>query len=172
MAKTKLLKQLQANEVFTKQFSNYKLLHDKASSTIKNKLNMVDKLTDYNGLTKIKYDGEIDHKKKTFHDLEIAIVNVKQDSVDQQNRLNELEKNIKNTIAAVKEQQRRNFHMNNSNIAQNKEFMKAKLNIFKIKNQLQLESIEEIVQIYKDERMKYEGLYLLVYILLILSTHI
>ena len=33
--------------------------------------------------------------------------------------------------------------------------------VFKLKNKLQIETIEEIVGIYKDERLKYDGLFLL-----------
>ncbi len=118
MVKSKLMKFLHQAELYNKQFENYKLIHDKANSTIRKQLNMVDKLNDYYGLTKIKNDNDIEHKKKNFHGLEVDIINVKQNSVDQQVRLNELELSIKNTIADVKEQHRRNINMNNSILSQ------------------------------------------------------
>jgi len=112
------MKMLHTGELYSKQYENYKLLHDRANSNIRKQLNMVDKLTDYNGLTKIKYDGEVNKKKDAFHNLEIQIINIKQNSVDQQAELTRIEKEQRKTLAAVKEQHRRNFHMNNSNLSQ------------------------------------------------------
>ena len=118
MVKCKLNKMFETSETYTKQYENYKLIHDRANSEMKKKLNMVDKLADYNGLTKIKYDNDIQKKKKTFHNQEMQIANIKQMSLDQSAELKRLEKDIARTNAAVKEQQRRNFHSNNSNLSQ------------------------------------------------------
>ena len=156
------MKMLNTGELYTKQYENYSLIHDKANSTIRKQLNMIDKLSDYSGLTKIKYDNDIDKKKKIFHNQEFQILNIKQNSIDQQARLNELHKDIKKTIAAVKEQQRQNFHMNNKNTSFRKEFIRATLNVFILKDKMNIEDLEDIVKIYKDERLKYEGLFLLV----------
>ena len=106
------------SEQYSLQYGSYKLIHDRANQTIRKKLSMVDKLTDYNGLTKIKHDKEINNKKKSFHNLEMQIISIKQNSVDQEVLLKQLQRQISNTQAAVKEQQRRNFHMNNANLSQ------------------------------------------------------
>jgi len=111
------MKMINSNEVYTKQIDAYRLIYDKALTTKQKGLSMYDKLSDYNGLTNIKYNLDIEDRKKEFHELEGEIFNVKQDSIDSQARLDELRVNIKLADAAVKEQIRRNFHMNNNNIA-------------------------------------------------------
>jgi len=113
MVKSKLMKMLNTCDIYSKQYSNYQLIHDKANSTIRKQLGMVDKLTDYNGLTELKHDKDIDVKKKQFNDLELQIIDIKQRSKDNDAKLKDLILNTKNKIAAVKEQQRINFHMNN-----------------------------------------------------------
>jgi len=108
---------LNAGDVFNKQYENYLLIHNYANAEIRKKLNMLDKLTDYKGLTDIKNKNEIDKKKKTFVANEKLIIQVKKDTINQETRLNELIKNIKKEIAAVKEQERINYHMNNKNLS-------------------------------------------------------
>ena len=115
MVKSKLKKMLNSNDVFLKQVDGYKLIHDKALTSMKKQLSMVDKLADYNGLTKIKYSHDLDKKKQTFQNLEVGIVNVKQNSVDQQIKLSEIENKYKHVQLAIKEQERRNYHSKNSN---------------------------------------------------------
>jgi len=46
--------------------------------------------------------------------------------------------------------------------------------VFKLKNKLNIETIEEVVKIYKDERLKYDGLFLLVcyYIIMYIIMYI
>jgi len=102
-------------DLFSNQINSYRLIYDKALSTIKKDLDKTDKLADYNGLTKLKYEDNIDKKKKQFHDLEVQIFTIKQNTVDTQCHLDELKKNIKIATAAVKEQNRRNYHMHNHN---------------------------------------------------------
>ena len=113
--KNKLSRMKNLDEVYSKQVNSYKLIYDKALSTIKKDLDKTDKLADFNGLTKLRNDDNIDKKKKKFHELEIHIFTIKQNTIDNQAHLDELKKNIIIATAAVKEQSRRNYHMLNHN---------------------------------------------------------
>ena len=108
---------MEINDVFTKQFDSYRLIYDKALTSIKKNYDKNDKLSDYCGLTKLKYDNDIEKKKREFHDLEVQIFSIKQNTIDTQAHLDDLKKNIILATAEVKEQSRRNFHMYNKNMS-------------------------------------------------------
>jgi hypothetical protein len=151
--------ELKLENLTEKQFNTYKIIKNNAILSVNKQKTFLSDMNLYNNMNGVRFENEVEKKKKKFNELEFQVFTIKSDTLQLEKKYNMIKDTISSMMKNIKDQKIKNHSISMMNKKLLHDFLYTKINLLKIHRNFKIKSLGDIINKFNEQRLQYQSLY-------------
>jgi hypothetical protein len=151
--------ELKLENLTEKQFNTYKIIKNNAILSVNKQKTFLSDMNLYNNMNGVRFENEVEKKKKKFNELEFQVFTIKSDTLQLEKKYNMIKDTISSMMKNIKDQKTKNHSISMMNKKLLHDFLYTKINLLKIHRNFKIKSLGDIINKFNEQRLQYQSLY-------------